>query len=126
MAIPTTAQIHDAIAERIVDLAGDLEVPVFTPPQPQPDEVDFTTFVPTTVNSQILALQVLPRNDGTVCDTPDVSTGTADFSIAVAAVEVEPKLQGITQGQLGMHNDFAGSGHDVDVTSLSGTLVRSG
>jgi hypothetical protein len=126
VAIPTTTQIHDAVADRIVALSVDLKVPVFTPPVPLAGEVDFTTFVPTTVNSQVLALQVEARNDGTLCDTPDVVTGAADFSIAVAAIEVQPKLQTITQGQLGMHDNFAGSGHDVDVKTLDGTLSDPG
>lgn len=126
VAIPTATQIHDAVADRIVALSADLEVPVFTPPVPLAGEVDFTTFVPTTVNSQVLALQVEPREDGTVCDTPDVVTGASDFSIAVAAIEVQPKLQAITQGQLGMHDNFAGSGHDVDVKTLDGTLSDPG
>jgi hypothetical protein len=126
VAIPTATQVHDAVADRIVALSVDLKVPVFTPPVPLADEVDFTTFVPTTVNSQVLALQVEARNDGTLCDTPDVVTGAADFSIAVAAIEVQPKLQTITQGQLGMHDNFAGSGHDVDVKTLDGTLSDPG
>jgi hypothetical protein len=126
VAIPTATQVHDAVADRIVALSVDLKVPVFTPPVPLTGEVDFTTFVPTTVNSQVLALQVEPRNDGTLCDTPDVVTGAADFSIAVAAIEVQPKLQTITQSQIGMHNNFAGSGHDVDVKTLDGTLSDPG
>lgn len=126
VAIPTATQVHDAVADRIVALSVDLKVPVFTPPVPLAGEVDFTTFVPTTVNSQVLALQVEARNDGTLCDTPDVVTGAADFSIAVAAIEVQPKLQTITQSQLGMHDNFAGSGHDVDVKTLDGTLSDPG
>ncbi len=126
VAMPTTSQIRDAVAAQIVVLAAGLRFPVFTPLAPGAGEIDFTTFIPTTVNQQVLALQVDPRNDGTACDAPDVSVSTGEFAIAVAAVEVGPKLEAITSGQLGMHNDFAGSGYDVDVKEMNGDLSDPG
>jgi hypothetical protein len=122
--MPTSAEIRDAMADRLVELAGGLEMPVFTPEPPTgADDIDLTTFVATTVAQAVLALQLEPRNDGTVCDTPDVFAGTTGFAIAVADVEVNRMLEPIVEGAKG---DRTVEGYDMTVHDLTATLSDPG
>jgi hypothetical protein len=124
--IPTAAEVQATIAGRIVELASTLEVPVFTPDAPAAGELDLTTFVPTTLAQQVLALQLEPLGDATPCDAPDVFATNTGFSLAVAAVEVNPKLESITSANNGLHEDAGGSGYDVTVSNLAGVLSDPG
>lgn len=121
--IPTNAEIADAIAGQIVALAGGLRIPIFTPQPPGPDEIDLTTFVPTTVQQQALALQLEPLGDATPCDAPDLFTNPDGFAIAIAAVEVNRLMQPIFDNNLG---DRSVEGYDITVNSLHGTLSNAG
>jgi hypothetical protein len=121
--IPTDAEIRTLITDRILDMAPGISIPIFTPGPPGAGEIDLTTFVPTTVNQQALALQLVPRADGTPCDTPDMFAQTDGFSISVSAVEANRLKQPILDNNLGDRNV---EGYDVTVNSLSGTLSDPG
>ena len=58
--IPTQSAVRDMITSRLIDFAGNLIIPIFTPQAPGPDEIDMTTFVPATVNQQVLGFTVGP------------------------------------------------------------------
>jgi hypothetical protein len=118
-AIPTSAQIRELLAERLVELAGALRMPVFTPQSPGPDEIDLTTFVETTVAQQALALQLVPLADGTPCDTPDLFAEADGFAVAIARPEVDKMMKPIVDGASG---DRHIEGYDITVSSLSATL----
>lgn len=121
--IPTQADMDNLISERIVEYAGNIDIPIFTPAEPAADEVDLTSFVATTINQQVLALQIAPLEDGTPCDTPDVFARTTGFSVAVATVEVNPMLESILAANRGDHHV---QGYDMTVNPLTGTLCNPG
>lgn len=123
-AIPTTAEVRTAIVSRLLALAPEIQVPVFTPQPPGADEIDLTTFVPTTVSGQVLALQLAQLTDGTPCDTPDVVADAADgFAISVAASEVDTMMQPVLAGQVGDHEI---GGYTVTLHNVSGALSDPG
>jgi hypothetical protein len=121
--MPTNAEIQALITERLLATAPLLVIPVFTPSAPNPGEIDLTTFVPTTVNQQVLALQLVPRNDGTPCDPPDVFAGADGFAVAIAKVEVDSMLQPLLDASKG---DRTAGGYDMTVTRLDGRLSDPG
>lgn|GEM_PF-6319997 len=121
--IPSAAEVRSLIETQLVDMAHDLVIPIFTPATPAAGEVDLTTFVPTTVAQQALALQIEPLGDGTQCDAPDVFSQADGFSIAISAVEVNSILQPILQGNEG---DRTAAGYDMTVNNLDGTLSNAG
>lgn len=117
---PKNAEVGDMIRDRLIMFASNLQIPIFTP-QPPADatQIDLTTFVPTTVNQQALALQLEPLNDGTICDAPDVFTAATGFAIAISAVEANILIQPITAANLGDRNV---DGHDITMNHLTATL----
>lgn len=121
--IPTQAQIQSLISGQLLALAPNLIIPVFTPVAPAAGEVDLRVFEPVTVNQQVLALQIAPRNDGTLCDTPDVFARAAGFSVAIAAVEVNAMMEPLLAANRGAQHI---AGYDMDVEELSGTLSDPG
>jgi hypothetical protein len=121
--VPTAGEVRDLIAAQVIEFSQNLAIPVFTPEAPGPGDIDMTTFVPTTVNQQVLALQLVPLTDGTPCDVPDVFAKDTGFSVAIAAVEVQPMLDSITAANIGDHHI---QGYDVTVTDLVGTLSDPG
>ncbi len=121
--IPRDAEVRGLIASQLVDLSSDLVIPVFTPSPPATGEIDLTTFVPATINQQVLALQLVPLADGTPCDTPDVVAGATGFAVSIAKVEVDSMLVPITQENIGDHHIH---GYDVTVEWLTGTLCDPG
>ena len=120
--IPTAAEVRTLIEARLIDLAHELVIPIFPTAAPAAGEVDLTTFVPTTVAQQALALQLEPLSDGTPCDAPDVFSQADGFSIAISAVEVNAILQPILAGNLG---DRHAAGYDMTVNHLNGTLSNA-
>jgi hypothetical protein len=117
--IPTEAEVRGLIETQLIDLSADLSVPIFTPAMPGAGEIDLTTFEPTTVAQQALALQLVPRADGTPCDAPDLFCLADGFSVAIAAVEVNALMQPILDNNEGDHHL---QGYDMTVNNLSGTL----
>lgn len=121
---PSSALVNGMIADRLVTFASALQIPMFTPnPPTDPSQIDLTTFVPTTVNQQALALQLEPVGDGTPCDTPDVFTQSTGFAIAISAKESNVLIQPITQANLGDRNV---DGHDITMNNLNATLSDPG
>lgn len=121
---PSNNQINSMISDRLIMFASNIQIPVFTPQAPSdPSEIDLTTFVPTTVNQQALALQLVQLTDGTPCDTPDVFTQPTGFAIAIAAVEANRMIKPFTDNNLG---DKHVDGYDITMNSLSATLSDPG
>lgn len=121
--IPTLAEIRALIEAQLIDLAGDLVIPLFTPQPPAAGEIDLTTFVPATVAQQALALQLVPLGDGTPCDTPDLFAQADGFSIAIAAVEVNTLMQPILDNNEG---DREAEGYEMTVNNLNAALSNAG
>jgi hypothetical protein len=122
-ALPTSAEIRGTIADRLVAFAAGLGIPVFTPQPPQPGEIDLTTFDPATVDQKVLALQLVPLADGTLCDGVTAFAHDTGFAVAVAKPEVDTMLQPMLSGNLGDRNI---DGHDITVNRLDGTLSDPG
>ena len=121
--LPTTAELRALIEGRLVAMAGTLSFPLFTPQAPGgAGEIDLTTFVPTTVAQQVLALQLEPLADGTPCDTPDVFARASGFSIAVSAGRVNEELEGLESDNEGTVREM--QGHNVTLSSLELTLAE--
>lgn len=121
---PTSAEINGMIADRLVMFASALQIPIFTPQPPSdPSQIDLTTFVPTTIDQQALALQLEPLSDGTPCDEPNVFTQSTGFAIAISAQEANLLIQPITQANLGDRNV---DGHDITMNHLNATLSDPG
>ena len=122
--LPTNNDLKLTIEERLVELASMLTVPLFLPlPPANPGDIDLTLFEPTTVAGSVLALQFVPRADGTPCDPPDVFAAADGFAIAVADVEVQGMLDPIIEGAKG---DRHVQGHDITVERLTGELSDPG
>jgi hypothetical protein len=121
---PNSTQIKNMISERLIMFASSLQIPVFTP-QPPTDatHIDLTTFIPTTVNQQALALQLIAREDGTVCDTPQVFCQTTGFSLAISAAEAMRLIGPITTTNLG---DRSVDGYDITLNHLNIALSDPG
>jgi hypothetical protein len=119
-AIPTEADVRTLVEAQLVDLADDLIIPLFTPASPGPGEVDMTTFVPTTLAGQALALQLEPL--GIPCDAPDMFAQSDGFSIAIAAVKVNEMMQVILDNNEG---DRTVQGYDMTVNDLTGVLENA-
>lgn len=121
---PSSSEVNGMISERLVMFASALQIPFFTPKTPSdPSQIDLTTFVPTTLNQQALALQVEALSDGTPCDTPDVFTPSTGFAIAISKQEADALIQSITQANLG---DRHVDGHDITMNHLTATLSDPG
>ena len=121
---PNSSQVHDMIANRLITFATNLNIPIFTPSPPaDSSQIDLTTFIPTTINQQALALQLEKLSDGTPCDTPNVFTQTTGFAIAISAQEANALIQPITSGNLGDRNV---DGHDITMNHLTATLSDPG
>ena len=66
---------------------------------------------------------MVPRADGTPCDTPEVFARATGFAIAIADVEVNPMLSSITSANNGDHHV---QGYDITVSDLTGGLRDPG
>jgi hypothetical protein len=122
---PTNAQIADLISTRLIEFASNLEIPVITPAAPSGgDVIDLTTFVPMTVNQQVLALGLEPLGDGTPCDPPDVFAKADGFSISVAASKVQGYIDALKAAINGTTREF--EGHDVTVDNVDAALADPG
>ncbi|HBI22418.1 MAG TPA: hypothetical protein DDY37_07555 [Legionella sp.] len=121
---PNHAQVKTMIEGRLVSFASDFTIPVFMPQPPtDPTHIDLTTFIPTTVNQQVLALQLVALADGTVCDTPNVFSQTTGFALAISAVEAMRLIGPITTNNLGnRHVD----GYDITLNHLNIALSDPG
>lgn len=121
---PKSNDIQGMMKDRLVTFASNLTIPVFTPQPPtDPTNIDLTTFVPTTVNQQALALQLVQLTGGTVCDTPDVFAGATGFSLAISAAEAMILIGPITTSNLGgRHVD----GYDIRLNTLNIALSDPG
>lgn len=121
---PSDGQIRDMISERLVLFAHNLSIPVFTP-QPPDDaaSIDLTTFTPTTIDQQALALQLAALEDGTPCDVPTVFVQPTGFALAISVVEANQMLSSITQNNLGNRTV---DGYDITINSLSAVLSDPG
>lgn len=122
---PTNAQIAELITTRLIEFASNLEIPVITPPAPGGgDVIDLTTFVPMTVNQQVLALGLEPLEDGTPCDPPDVFAKADGFSISVGAAKVQEYIDALKAAINGTTREF--EGHDVTVDNVDAVLSDAG
>jgi hypothetical protein len=123
---PDSSQVKDAIASELINYALALKAPLFKGAHPanpaDPSQMDLSTFVPTTVNQQVLALQIEPL--GTPCDTPDVFTGSDPFAVSVSQDRVNPMLQQVVTQTEGTTQHV--SGHDVDVHDMTAVLSDPG
>ena len=114
---PKSAEVQNMITDRLVMFASSLQIPVFTPQPPaDPSNIDLTTFIPTTVNQLVLALQLVALSDGTVCDTPNVFSQTSGFSLAISATEAMRLISPITTSNLG---DRHVDGYDITLNHLN-------
>ena len=121
---PNNSQVQSMIVDRLITFANNLVIPVFTPQPPtDPSNIDLTTFIPTTVNQQALALQLVALGDGTVCDTPDVFTQATGFSLAISPAEAMRLIGPITTSNLG---DRHVDGYDITLNHLNIALSDPG
>ncbi|HEY3381250.1 MAG TPA: hypothetical protein VGK32_05740 [Vicinamibacterales bacterium] len=121
--VPSRQQVRDLIAAELVDYASHLIVPIFKPDPPASGAaMDLTTFVPTTVSQQVLALQIEPV--GGACDTPDVFTGTSGFAVSVNRDKVNATIQPVIAAENGRTRNI--QGHDVEVHDLTADLSDPG
>jgi hypothetical protein len=120
---PNSGQVRDSIASELANYATALKFAIFKPEPPaNPGDMDLTTFVPTTVNQQVLALEIEPLP--VPCDTPDVFTGADPFAVSVSPEKVNPMLQAIIDQTESTTQHV--SGHDVDVSDMSADLSDPG
>ena len=121
---PNNSQVQGMIADRLIAFAGSLRIPAFTPQPPaNPTDIDLTTFIPTTVNQQALALQLVALGDGTVCDAPNVFTQPTGFSLAISPAEATRLMGPITTANLG---DRHVDGYDITLNHLNIALSDPG
>ena len=121
---PNSSQVQAMITDRLVSFASSLVIPVFTPQAPtDPANIDLTTFIPTTVNQQALALQLVALADGTVCDAPDNFSQPTGFSLAISAAEAMRLIGPITTSNLG---DRHVDGYDITLNHLNIALSDPG
>jgi hypothetical protein len=117
---PNNAEVSAMIQDRVIEFANGLEIPIFTPQPPaDPAQIDLTNFVPTTIEAKVLALQLTPLEDGTVCDMPIVFSEETGFALAISAVEANKIIKPIVDNNIGDHHI---SGYDMTVNSLSAVL----
>ena len=121
---PNNSQVQTMIADRLIAFAGNLKIPAFTPQPPaNSTDIDLTTFTPTTINQQVLALQLAQLSDGTVCDTPTVFAQTTGFSLAISAAEAMNLIGPIATNNLG---DRHVDGYDITLNHLNIVLADPG
>lgn len=121
--VPSQQQVHDLISAELIDYAAHLSIPIFKPDPPADGSaMDLTTFVPTTVNQQVLALQIEPV--GGPCDTPDVFTGTSGFAVSVNRDKVNATIQPVIAAENGRTRNI--QGHDVEVHDITADLSDPG
>jgi hypothetical protein len=121
---PNRSQVQALITNRLVAFASSLLIPVFTP-QPPTDSsnIDLTTFIPTTVNQQALALQLAALSDGTPCDALDFFAQSSGFSMAISPAEAMHLIGPITTSNLG---DRHVDGYDITLNHLNVVLSDPG
>ena len=121
---PNNSQVQTMIADRLIAFASNLRIPAFTPQPPaNSTDIDLTTFVPTTINQLVLALQLVKLSDGTVCDTPTVFAQTTGFALAISASEAMNLIGPIATNNLG---DRHVDGYDITLNHLNIVLADPG
>lgn len=119
---PSKAQVNDAIVAQLVQYGSALSIPIFKPTPPtSPTDMDLTTFVQTTVATQVLALQL--QQQARPCDTPDVFFNGSAFAVSVDL----DKCNSIIQPVVASENDTERNiqGH-VTLSNLAAALANPG
>jgi hypothetical protein len=120
---PSTAQVNDAIAAQLVQYGSALSIPIFKPTPPaSPTDMDLTTFVPTTVATQVLALQL--QQQAIPCDTPDVFFNGSAFAVSVDLDKCNSIIQPVVASENNTEQNI--QGHDVTLSNLTATLANPG
>lgn len=123
--LPADAELAELIATEIVSYAHSQSWKLFDPQPPAADDdIDLTSFVPATIGSTALALQLEPLDDGTPCDAVDDFVRPDGFSMAIAAIAVRPLLDDVVSQNEGLTRSI--QGHDVTVVGISAELADPG
>ncbi|MDQ2898967.1 MAG: hypothetical protein M3Y07_04105 [Acidobacteriota bacterium] len=120
---PTQAQIRDAITQALVEYGAGLTIPMLRPTPPaSPGDMDLTTFQPTTLGGQLLALEIEPQP--VPCDTPDAFANASQFAVSVDKEKCDSTIQPVVAAENGKSRNI--QGHDVDIHDLSASLADPG
>jgi hypothetical protein len=120
---PTQAQISAAVTSAVLEYGANLTFTLLKPTPPaSPTDMDLTTFVPTTLGGQLLALEV--EQQPVPCDTVDAFADGSPFAVAVDAEKCNSIVQPVIDAENGKHRNIRG--HDVEVHDISATLSDPG
>lgn len=120
---PTHAQVQTAITTALVSYGTGLTIPVLRPTPPvNSGDMDLTSFVPVTLGSQVLALQIEPQP--VPCDTLDNFAGASGFAVSVDAEKVNSIIAPVVAAENGRSRNI--QGHDVDIHDISVSLADPG
>jgi len=120
---PTQQQVKDAISAQLVQYGTNLNIPMLRPTPPaNPGDMDLTTFVPTTLQSQVLALQLEPQP--VACDTPDLFFNGSQFAVSVDKERCDAMIQPVVAAMNGTEQNI--QGHDVTLSELTADLANPG
>lgn len=121
--IPSSAQVNAAIASQLVQYGSALSIPIFKPTPPaSPTDMDLTTFVPTTVATQVLALQL--EQQARPCDTPDVFFNGSGFAVSVDLDKCNSIIQPVVAAENGTNQNI--QGHNVTLNDITAALANPG
>lgn len=121
--IPSSAQVNAAIATQLVQYGSALSIPIFKPTPPaSPTDMDLTTFVPTTVATQVLALQL--EQQARPCDTPDVFFNGSAFAVSVDLDKCNSIIQPVVAAENGTNQNI--QGHNVTLHNITAALANPG
>ena len=123
VSVPTQQQIKDAITQQLIQYGSNLTVPIFksTPPA-KANDMDLTTFVPTTVQTQLLALQL--EQQPVACDTPDIFLSGSQFAVSVDKEKCNSIIKPVVGSEEGSRQNI--QGHDVSLSRLKASLSNPG
>lgn len=120
---PKQQDVKDLIAAQLVQYGDGLLIPMLkTMPPANPGDMDLTTFVPTTLGGQALALQIEPQP--VPCDVPDFFVVASQFAVSVDKERCDAMIQPVIAAENGRTRNI--QGHDVTVSGLSATLSDPG
>ncbi len=120
---PTQAQIRAAITQALLDYGAGLVIPMLRPQPPaNPGDMDLTTFQPTTLGGQLLALQL--EQQPVPCDTADAFADASQFAVSVDKEKCDSIIQPVIAAENGRHRNIRG--HDVEVHDITADLSDPG
>lgn len=122
---PTKAQVTNAITQQLIQYASNLTIPVFTstPPADPANDMDLTTFVPMTILSQALALQL--QQQPVACDTPDLFFNGSEFAVSMDAAKCNSIIQPVVDAENAAPPQNI-QGHSVSFSGITATLEDPG